>query len=188
MQMASRTWSASTWRSDDDSKDGDGRLGGHHASRRHDPRICLLGPPCLVTSRVGELALTLDRQPRPHPADPSNTVADDPRAAALGQALFLDTRFSANGQVSCGTCHKPDREFTDGLPLAHGVGTTHRTIMPLPGTQYTEFLFWDGRKDSQWAQALGPLESAVEHGGSRGQYAHIVAGFYKDDYENLFGP
>jgi cytochrome c peroxidase len=49
-------------------------------------------------------------------------------------------------------------------------------------------LFWDGRKDSQWAQALGPLESAVEHGGSRGQYAHIVAGFHKDDYENLFGP
>ncbi len=26
----------------------------------------------------------------------------DPRAAALGQALFFDTRFSANGQVACG--------------------------------------------------------------------------------------
>jgi cytochrome c peroxidase len=123
----------------------------------------------------------------PVPADPSNAVANDPRAAALGQALFFDTRFSANGQVSCGTCHKPDRDFTDGLPLAHGVGTTDRTTMPLPGTQYTEFLFWDGRKDSQWAQALGPLESAVEHGGSRGQYAHIVERFYKDEYEALFG-
>lgn len=121
------------------------------------------------------------------PADPSNAVADDARAAALGQALFFDTRFSANGQVSCGTCHKPDRDFTDGLPLAHGVGTTDRTAMPLPGAQYTEFLFWDGRKDSQWAQALGPLESAVEHGGSRGQYAHIVKRFYKDEYEALFG-
>jgi cytochrome c peroxidase len=70
----------------------------------------------------------------PVPADPSNAVANDPRAAALGQALFFDTRFSANGQVSCGTCHKPDRDFTDGLPLAHGVGTTDRTTMPLPGT------------------------------------------------------
>ncbi|HEY0582417.1 MAG TPA: cytochrome-c peroxidase, partial [Chloroflexota bacterium] len=67
----------------------------------------------------------------PVPADPSNAVADDARAAALGQALFFDTRFSANGQVSCGTCHKPDRDFTDGLPLAHGVGTTDRSAMPL---------------------------------------------------------
>jgi cytochrome c peroxidase len=123
----------------------------------------------------------------PLPADPSNAVADDPRAAALGQALFFDTRFSANGQVACATCHQPDRGFTDGLPLAHGVGTTTRTTMPLVGTQYSEFLFWDGRKDSQWAQALGPLESAVEHGGSRSQYAHLVERLYRQDYETVFG-
>ena len=124
----------------------------------------------------------------PVPADPSNGVADNPRAAALGQALFFDARFSANGRVACATCHQPDRGFTDGLPLARGVGTTTRTTMPLAGTQYSEFLFWDGRKDSQWAQALGPLESPVEHGGSRGQYAHVVQSFYKDEYEALFGP
>jgi cytochrome c peroxidase len=121
------------------------------------------------------------------PADPSNAVADDPRAAALGQAIFFDTRFSANGKVACATCHLPERGFTDGLPLAHGVGTTNRTAMPIRGTQYAEFLFWDGRKDSQWAQALGPLESAVEHGGSRGQYAHLVAEVYRDEYEAVFG-
>jgi cytochrome c peroxidase len=123
----------------------------------------------------------------PVPADPSNAVADDPRAAALGQALFFDTRFSADGQVSCATCHQPGRAFTDGLPLARGVGTTDRTSMPIAGTQYTDFLFWDGRKDSQWAQALGPLESAVEHGGSRGQYAHLVEALYLESYEALFG-
>jgi cytochrome c peroxidase len=124
----------------------------------------------------------------PVPTDPSNAVADDPRAAALGQALFFDTRFSANGQVACGTCHQPGRDFTDGLPLAHGVGTTARTTMSLAGTQYNEFLFWDGRKDSQWAQALGPLESAVEHGGSRGQYAHIIERNFRQEYEAVFGP
>jgi cytochrome c peroxidase len=123
----------------------------------------------------------------PVPSDPSNGVADDPRAAALGQALFFDTRFSANGQVACATCHKPDQGFTDRLPLAHGVGTTNRTAMPLVGTQYSEFLFWDGRKDSQWAQALGPLESPVEHGGSRGQYAHLVDRLYSREYEAMFG-
>jgi cytochrome c peroxidase len=123
----------------------------------------------------------------PVPNDASNAFADDPRAAALGQALFFDARFSANGEVSCATCHKPGQGFTDGLPLAKGVGTTTRTAMPLVGTQYSEFLFWDGRKDSQWAQALGPLESPVEHGGSRGQYAHLVERFYEPEYEAIFG-
>ena len=66
----------------------------------------------------------------PVPADPSNGVADNPRAAALGQALLFDTRFSANGQVACATCHQPDRRLTDDLPLAHGVGrrSTRRTL------------------------------------------------------------
>jgi cytochrome c peroxidase len=50
------------------------------------------------------------------------------------------------------------------------------------------FLFWDGRKDSLWAQALGPLESPVEHGGTRAQYAHVVARSYAQEYEQIFGP
>ena len=124
----------------------------------------------------------------PLPADPTNRVADDPRAVQLGQRLFFDTRLSSNGKVSCATCHVPDREFQDGTPLAKGVGTTDRRTMPVAGTAYSPFLFWDGRKDSQWAQALGPLESAVEHGGSRAQYAHVIADHYRDEYERTFGP
>ncbi|HYK05308.1 MAG TPA: cytochrome c peroxidase [Thermoanaerobaculia bacterium] len=124
----------------------------------------------------------------PLPADPTNRVADDPRAVQLGQRLFFDARLSSNGKVSCATCHVPDREFQDGTPLAKGVGTTDRRTMPVAGTAYSPFLFWDGRKDSQWAQALGPLESAVEHGGSRAQYAHVIAEHYRDDYERTFGP
>jgi cytochrome c peroxidase len=123
----------------------------------------------------------------PLPPDPTNRVADDPRAVQLGQRLFFDARLSSNGKVSCATCHVPDRDFQDGTPLGKGVGTTGRRSMPVAGTAYSPFLFWDGRKDSQWAQALGPLESAVEHGGSRAQYAHVIAGQYRDDYERLFG-
>jgi len=121
------------------------------------------------------------------PRDPSNRWADDPAAADLGHKLFFDTRLSANGKVSCATCHEPGREFQDGIPLAKGVGTTDRRTMPVAGTAYSPFLFWDGRKDSQWAQALGPLESPVEHGGSRAQYAHVIATHYRADYERVFG-
>lgn len=123
----------------------------------------------------------------PLPADPSNKFADDARAAALGEKLFSDTRLSGNGKVSCATCHLPQKEFQDGTPLGHGVGTTGRRTMPVAGTAHGAWFFWDGRTDSQWSQALGPLESAVEHGGSRTQYAHVVGAHYRGEYEAVFG-
>src|SRR5262245_16840461 len=122
------------------------------------------------------------------PADPSNRVADDRAAAALGAAIFADTRFSANGQVACATCHQAELNFTDGLPRGEGIGETRRKTMTVVGTAYSPWLFWDGRKDSQWAQALAPMEDANEHGGSRGQYAHLVADHYRAEYEAIFGP
>jgi cytochrome c peroxidase len=121
------------------------------------------------------------------PPDPTNRVADDPRAVELGRQLFFDTRLSANGRVACATCHKPEQEFQDGTPLANGVGMTNRRTMPIAGTAYSPFLFWDGRKDSQWAQALGPLESPVEHGGNRDQYARVIVEHYRSEYEQVFG-
>ena len=124
----------------------------------------------------------------PLPPDPSNKYAAHPEAAAFGQKLFFDTRFSSNGEVACATCHLPDQLFQDGTPLAHGVGTTNRRTMTILGTAYSPWLFWDGRKDSQWAQALGPMENPVEHGGNRTLYAHLIAEFYSDDYTALFGP
>jgi cytochrome c peroxidase len=141
-------------------------------------------------SRMAELHTAMDLAIDalgPPPADPSNKWADDADAADLGHRLFFDARLSADGRVSCASCHDPRRDFQDGTPLAKGVGTTDRRTMPVAGTAHSPFLFWDGRKDSQWAQALGPLESAVEHGGSRAQYAHVIAEHYRADYERVFG-
>ncbi len=132
-------------------------------------------------------SLSLESLP-PLPPDPSNAVGDDPRAVALGHRLFFDTRFSANGQVSCATCHQPERYFTDGLARAHAIGVTPRHAPSIVGAAYSPWFFWDGRKDSQWAQTHGPLESPVEHGGNRTQYAHLVAQHYRDEYQALFGP
>jgi cytochrome c peroxidase len=123
----------------------------------------------------------------PLAADPTNRVADDPAAAAFGKQLFFDTRFSSNGLVSCATCHNPDLAFQDGKPLGEGVGRTRRRTMPIAGIAHSPFLFWDGRKDSLWSQALGPLESPVEHGGTRAQYAKLVAAHYPAEYERIFG-
>lgn len=123
----------------------------------------------------------------PLPPDPSNRVADDPRAVGLGHGLFFDTRLSSNGGVACASCHQPARNFTDGLPLARGLGRTSRKTMTVVGTAYSPWLFWDGRKDSLWSQALGPLESSVEHASGRMQVARVVAGHYGREYRALFG-
>jgi cytochrome c peroxidase len=121
------------------------------------------------------------------PADPTNKYADDPAAAALGKKIFFDTRFSSNGKVACATCHAPEKDFQDNSQFGHGVGVTGRRTMPIVGTAYGAYMFWDGRKDSGWSQALGPLESPVEHGGNRALYVAVMAKYYHDEYHAVFG-
>ncbi|MGK0297639.1 MAG: cytochrome c peroxidase [Gammaproteobacteria bacterium] len=134
------------------------------------------------------ISLNLNNLP-PLPKDSTNNVADDPAAANFGRQLFFDSRLSSNGKVSCATCHKPELKFTDGLPRAQGVGVTPRKSMTIIGTAYSPWLFWDGRKDSQWSQALGPTENPVEHGGNRSMYVHTIQNdaSYLRQYESLFG-
>lgn len=131
-------------------------------------------------------ALSLDRL-GPVPPDPSNRVADDRAAAALGEALFSDARLSKGGTVSCASCHVPERQFQDGLPLARGIGVTDRRTMPLANVGYSPWQFWDGRRDSLWSQALTPMEDRREHGGNRAAFVHLIARHYRADYERLFG-
>ena len=56
------------------------------------------------------------------------TPSDNPQSAAkieLGRKLFFDTRLSIDGTVSCATCHKPGRAFTDNLTVSEGIKGQH---------------------------------------------------------------
>jgi cytochrome c peroxidase len=121
------------------------------------------------------------------PGDPSNAYESSPAAAQLGQRIFFDKRFSGNGTVSCASCHQPGKHFQDGRPTGQGMGTGARRTMPLAGAGHSPFLFWDGRKDSLWSQALGPLEDPAEHGGNRVAYARVITAHYRAEYEAVFG-
>ena len=125
----------------------------------------------------------------PPPPDPSNRFADDPRAAELGKRIFFDTRFSDNAKVACATCHQPEKYFTDGLALSQGIGETKRGAPSLIGTAYSPWLYWDGRRDSHWAQALVPLETPVEHGFDRRRVLGVIAADpdLRAAYEEVFG-
>jgi len=131
-------------------------------------------------------SMTLDSLP-PLPDDPSNDYDTDPKAARLGELVFHDERFSENGDVSCASCHEKDQVFQDGLPRAEGLEVGPRRTMPLIGAAYNDWFFWDGRKDSLWSQALGPIENPLEHGISRTRTVYLVAEHYKRAYETVFG-
>ena len=59
--------------------------------------------------------------------------------------------------------------------------------MSVVGAAHSTWQFWDGRKDSLWSQALGPLEASNEHGLSRSEVAEVVAKAYPEQYEAVFG-
>lgn len=107
-----------------------------------------------------------------HPAGCHDAAGrgEDPRVraavVALGRTLFFDPALSADGRVSCSTCHKPERAYSDGLAHASGVagrqGTRNTPSILDVGRQRS--LFWDGRRTRLEDQALDPLLNDVEHG------------------------
>ena len=123
----------------------------------------------------------------PPPASDANPVADDPTAARLGEKFFFDPRFSRDGRIACATCHKPELAFTDGQARAQGLAQLRRNTPTLLGTAWSPWLFWDGRADSLWAQALVPLEHADEMGLPRARLARLLTGDYRDEYAAVFG-
>jgi cytochrome c peroxidase len=128
------------------------------------------------------------KQAGPAATDPSNAYQARPEAAVLGRALFNDTRLSRNGKVSCASCHNADQQFQDGRKVGEGIAAGKRRTMPVMDASRSPFLFWDGRKDSTWSQALGPMEDAAEHGANRARLAQLVRENYSGDYRKVFGP
>jgi cytochrome c peroxidase len=100
---------------------------------------------------------------------PSVIPADNPQTPEkieLGRQLFNDNRFSADGSISCASCHHPDKAFTDGLPVAKGTKgqTGTRNAPTVVNAAFYETLFLDGRAKSLEDQALGPFINPIEHG------------------------
>ena len=87
-----------------------------------------------------------------------------PAKVELGKLLFFDPRLSGDNQMSCATCHLPDKGFADGLALSTGAGgkqLTRNTQSCLNVAFYKSY-FWDGRVASLETQSLIPIESAAE--------------------------
>ena len=86
--------------------------------------------------------------------------------AELGKVLYFDKRLSADGTVSCATCHDPKYGYTDGAPVSTGIGGQkgNRSAPTVINRAFSLAQFWDGRAATLEEQAKGPIANPIEMG------------------------
>ncbi|MEX0595211.1 MAG: cytochrome c peroxidase, partial [Candidatus Paceibacterota bacterium] len=86
--------------------------------------------------------------------------------AQLGRALFYDKSLSLNGKVSCGSCHIQELGFSDGKALSDGFLNQKTPLhsMSLVNIASNKRLFWDGRENNLFKQAILPISNHIEMG------------------------
>jgi cytochrome c peroxidase len=110
----------------------------------------------------------------------------------LGRKLFFEARLSADGSVSCASCHDPNRAFTDGKRVAEGIGGRRgtRNSPTLLNAMFNGGQFWDGRAASLEDQGKMPLVNPDEMGNkSLGEVALRIGAMpeYAKEFERVYG-
>ncbi|MBD0832646.1 cytochrome-c peroxidase [Aestuariibaculum sediminum] len=77
----------------------------------------------------------------------------------LGNQLFREKALSKNNTVSCATCHKKDKYFTDGLPISKGVTRNSPTLLY---SALQKSFFYDNRAGSLEGQIVAVVENKNE--------------------------
>ncbi|WP_027391940.1 cytochrome-c peroxidase [Aquimarina latercula] len=125
-----------------------------------------------------------------------NTPIDNPitdAGATLGRVLFYDEKLSANGTVSCASCHKAEHGFSDPDILSKGFegGLTRRHSMGIVNARFYEGgkFFWDERAATLEEQVLMPFQDEVEMGLTLQELTNIVAEqtYYSSLFVDAFG-
>ena len=95
---------------------------------------------------------------------------------SLGRALFFEPRLSGGGDVSCASCHDPDRAFTDGL--ARSVSRTGHGVLRNAPTMINAGLqvgsFYDLRTTYLEDQVTDVVGNAEEMHGSVDAAAEVL--------------
>ena len=148
-----------------------------------DPRAQRLGHRLFFDPRFsgnGQVACSTCHQPARRFTDGlPQTRAFPQRAAAHGDSL------------PCSPSALDARQRPDAACRPDQASSAMRLNAPsLAGVAHSPWLFWNGRKDSLWSQALSPLEHPLEQGGDRARFARLIAEdpIYRKAYSGLFGP
>jgi len=83
----------------------------------------------------------------------------------LGKQLFFEKRLSGNNTKSCGSCHKPEKYFTDALPKSQNFTNDGNVKRNAPSLLYSAFQhgqFLDARDSSFEKQVYAVLQNPDE--------------------------
>ena len=125
-----------------------------------------------------------------------NTPIDNPitdEGATLGRVLFYDKKLSANGTISCASCHKAEHGFSDPNVLSEGFkgGLTRRHAMSIVNARFYADgrFFWDERAETLEDQVLLPFQDDVEMGLTLEELINIVEEqtYYPTLFNDAFG-
>jgi cytochrome c peroxidase len=89
-----------------------------------------------------------------------------PEKAELGRLPFFDKRLSADGSLSCTSCHVPQRAFAERSEVSTGIDgqKVTRNAPTVLNRAYSLAQFWDGRAATLEDQAKGPISNPIEMG------------------------
>ena len=158
-----------------------------HNPERHDGQCdqrSLAGRFRTVASAIAAATLALSAPafaaPPNEPIAPLPTTLNiDPAKAEIGRQLFNDVRLSANGKVSCASCHDMAKGGADGRARSIGLrGEATGVNAPTVFNSGFNFVqFWNGRAATLEAQIDGVVQNPVEMGS---KWADVVAWISKD--------
>ena len=119
-------------------------------------------------------AAVLDEPIKPVPA----TLSADPARAEIGRSLFADARLSANGTVSCASCHVLSKGGGGGMARSVGLNGAFTAVnTPTVFNAALNFRqFWNGRADSLEAQIDEVVQNRVEMGSKWQEVVAKVSG------------
>ena len=128
-------------------------------------------------------------------------------AAELGQEIFKDVSLSGSGRLSCASCHQPELGHASPFDTPVALGGVN---MDMPGSRlppairYLRFnsafalaadgtpsggFFWDGRANSLFEQARGPLlnDHEMANASVSAVVQKIAAAPYAAKFKQVFG-
>lgn len=111
--------------------------------------------------------------------------------AELGRLLYFDKRLSADGTVSCASCHVPQHAFAEPSAVSTGIRgqTGTRNSPTIINRGYSLAQFWDGRAATLEEQVKGPIANPIEMGNTHETCVNglrRIAG-YRELFAKAFG-
>jgi cytochrome c peroxidase len=149
--------------------------------------LALMAPALFVALAADGPAIPLGLLPVRFPKENPYTA----EKAELGKLLYYDKRLSADGTVSCASCHSPKFAYTDGKPVSDGIKGQRggRSAPTVINRAYSLAQFWDGRAKSLEEQSIGPMANPIEMGNTHESVVKTLKGVegYRKLFAKVFG-